>query len=84
MALSEKQVIDKIEVVGDYKHVQVRVATIIEKDGVEISRTFHRHVVSPGDDYSDESLDVQKICKAMHIKSVIDAYLAAQNADSVQ
>ena len=83
MALTEKQAVDKIEVVGDYKHVQVRVATIIEKDGEEISRTFHRHVLSPGDDYSGEPDDVQKICKAMHTKALVDAYRAAQNADSV-
>ena len=47
MALTEETVQDKIEIVGDFKHIQVRTATIIKKDGVEISRSFHRHVVSP-------------------------------------
>ena len=46
MALTETQVEDKIEVVGDHKHVQVRTATVIARDGTEISRSFHRHVLS--------------------------------------
>jgi len=45
MALTETQVEDKIEVVGDHKHVQVRTATVIARDGTEISRSFHRHVL---------------------------------------
>ena len=45
MALTEETVQDKIEVVGDYKAVQVRTATVIKRDGVEISRSFHRHVL---------------------------------------
>ena len=47
MALTEETVEDKIEVVGDYRAVQVRTATVIKKDGVEISRSFHRHVKLP-------------------------------------
>ena len=47
MALTERTVQDKIEIVGDYKHIQVRTATVIERDGVEISRSFSRHVVTP-------------------------------------
>lgn len=77
MALKEKQEIGKIEVVGTHKHVQVRVDTIIEKDGQEISRTFHRHVVAPGQDYSQEHEDVQKACDAFHTPDVIAAYQAA-------
>ena len=46
MALTETQVEDKIEVVGDHKHVQVRTATVIARDGTEISRSFHRHVLA--------------------------------------
>jgi hypothetical protein len=46
MALTEATLQDKIEIVGDYKHVQVRTATVISRDGVEISRAFSRHVVS--------------------------------------
>ena len=60
MALTEETVQDKIEIVGDFKHVQVRTATVIKRDGAEISRSFHRHVVSPGDDITSER-EVQAI-----------------------
>ena len=72
--LTEHTVQDKIEVVGDYKHVQVRTATIIKKDGVEISRSFSRHVVSPDADLSGESVEVQAVCSAVHTQAVKDAY----------
>ena len=81
MALTERSVEDKIEIVGDYKHIQVRTATIIERDGVEISRTFHRHVVAPDADISGESAEVQAICGAVwtqDVKDAWDAHLAAQ------
>ena len=81
MALTERTVEDKIEIVGDYKHIQVRTATVIERDGVEISRSFSRHVVAPGDDISGESAEVQAICNAVHtdeIKAAYAAHLAAQ------
>ena len=58
MALSESIEYDKIEVVGEYKHVQVRKATVIKKDGVELSRTFNRFVLDPGTlDESDNFVD---------------------------
>ena len=76
MALTERSAEDKIEIVGDFKHVQVRTATIIERDGVEISRTFHRHVVSPDADISGESAEVQAICNAVWTQEVKDAYAA--------
>ena len=66
MALTERTEQDKIEVVGTYKHVQVRTATIIERDGVEVSRSFHRHVVAPDADITGESTEVQAICTAVH------------------
>ena len=78
MALTERTEEDKIEIIGQYKNVQVRTATIIERDGVEISRTFHRHVVSPGDDTSSQSAEVQAICAAVHTSEIIAAYQAAQ------
>ena len=81
MALTEETVEDKIEIVGDYKHVQVRTATIIKRDGVEISRSFSRHVVAPTDDISGESAEVQAICAAVHtdaIKAAYAAHLASQ------
>ena len=82
MALTERTVEDKIEIVGDYKHIQVRTATIIERDGVEISRSFHRHVISPLDDVSGETAEVQAIAAAVHtdeVKAVYQAHLDAQN-----
>ena len=60
MALTETQVEDKIEVVGDHKHVQVRTATAIARDGTEISRSFHRHVLhcstKSGDTWGDTDI----------------------------
>ena len=76
MALTERSVEDKIEIVGDYKTIQVRTATIIERDGVEISRSFHRHALAPDADISGESAEVQAICNAMWTQEVKDAYAA--------
>ena len=74
MALTEETVQDKIEVVGDYKIIQVRTATIIKKDGVEISRAFHRHVVAPNADTSGESDDVKAIAAQVHTDAIKTAY----------
>jgi len=82
MALTEESFADKIEVTGDFSHVQVRVATVIKRGGEEISRSFHRYVVAPGDDYSAEEAKVQAICAAVHTQDVIDAYAAAQEAQA--
>ena len=79
MALTEETVQDKIEIVGDFKHVQVRTATVIERDSVEISRSFSRHVVAPdisSTDLANESTEVQAICNAVHTQAVKDAYAA--------
>ena len=76
MALTEESFADKIEIVNN--HVQVRTATVIKRDGEEISRSFHRHVVAPGDDYSAEEAKVQAVCAAVHTPEVIEAYKAAQ------
>ena len=76
MSLTEETVEDKIEAVGEFKHVQVRTATIIRRDGVEISSSYHRHVIGPGQDYSNESAEVQAICAAVHTQAVKDAYAA--------
>ncbi len=84
MALTEETVEDKIEIVGDYKHVQVRTATVIKRNGTEISRGFSRHVVAPDistDDLANESTEVQAICAAVHtsaVKTAYAAHLAAQ------
>ena len=83
MALTEESFADKVEIVGDFSHVQVRTATVIKRDGEEISRSFHRHVVAPGDDYSAEDAKVQAICAAVHTQDVIDAYAAHMEAQNV-
>jgi len=74
--LTEETVQDKIEIVGDFKHVQVRSAVVIKRDGVEISRSFSRYVVAPDADITGESAEVQAICNAVHTQAVKDAYAA--------
>ena len=74
MALTEETVQDKIEIVGDYKMIQVRTATVIKKDGVEISRSFHRHVVAPNSDTSGESDDVKALATQFHTDAIKTAY----------
>jgi len=94
MALTETQENDKIEVVNKW-NIQVRKATIIKKDGVELTRTFHRHVVQPGTlDASDnlvetnisgEDSDVQAICNAAwttQVKADYKAFLIANKSSS--
>ena len=76
MALTEETLQDKIEIVGDYKMVQVRTATVIKRDGTEISRSFHRHVVAPDADITGESTEVQAICTTVHTQAIKDAYAA--------
>ena len=74
MALTEETVQDKIEIVGDYKIIQVRTATVIKRDGVEISRSFNRHVVAPDADTSGESDDVKAIAAQVHTDAIKTAY----------
>ena len=82
MALSERTEQDKIEIVSQFKMIQVRTATVIERDGVEISRSFSRHVVSPLDDVSGESAEVQAIAAAVHTQDIKDAYQAHLDAQA--
>ena len=82
MSLEKKTVVDKIESI-ESGHVQVRTATRIYEDGVLVSQSFHRHVVSPGDDYSKEDSRVKAICAATHTAEVVAAYQAAQAAQGV-
>tara|TARA_B110000503_G_C7021468_1_gene359958 strand:+ start:562 stop:810 length:249 start_codon:yes stop_codon:yes gene_type:complete len=77
MALEKVTTEDKIEVVGDYRHVQVRTCTKVLEDGVELSSGYHRHVVNAGDDYSNESAEVRAICSVVHTPAVIEAYAAS-------
>ena len=92
MALTEETLEDKIEVVGEHKHVQVRTATVIKRDGEEISRSFHRHVLQPSTktdgswadtDISGESTEVQGICNAVWTDAVKTAYQTAMDAQEV-
>ena len=78
MALTETTKVDLIELV-ETNHIQVRTATIIEKDGTEIARTFHRHVKHPGDDITNEDPKVQAIANAIWTAEVIAEYLASQS-----
>ena len=83
MALTKVISEDKIEIVGIHKAIQIRTKTAVIEDGVELSSSFHRHVVTAGDDYSNESADVQAICELMHTDEVIAAYQAAQAANAI-
>ena len=83
MALTETTLDDKIEIVGEYKHVQVRTARIIYDDGTEISRSFSRHVVAPDADITGESTEVQAICAVVHTDAVKAAYAAHLEAQEV-
>ena len=74
MALTEETIQDKIEIVSEHKMIQIRTATVIKRDDVEISRAFSRHVVAPDADISGESTEVQAICNAVHTQAVKDAY----------
>jgi len=65
---------DKIEIVGEFKNVQVRTATVIKEDDVELSRSYHRHVVNCLDDISEQSAEVQAICNAVWTDELKAAY----------
>jgi hypothetical protein len=77
MALEKVITEDKIEIVGEFKAVQVRTCTKVMEDGVELSSGYHRHVITAGDDYSNESAEVQAICAAVHTDAVVAAYQAS-------
>jgi hypothetical protein len=80
MALEKEIKIDRIEVIEN-GIVQVRQATIITEDGNQISRTFHRWCIAPGEDYSTQEQQVQDICKVAHTPEVIAAYQAQLEAN---
>ena len=78
MALEKVISEDKIEIVGPYKAVQIRTCTQVLEDGVELSAGYHRHVITAGDDYSNESAEVQAICAAVHTAELVAAFQASQ------
>ena len=80
--LEKVVIVDRIEVIENGS-VQVRTKTAIMEDGKQISGTFHRHVICPGDDYAGEDSRVQAICKATHTAGVIAAYKAVIAAQGV-
>ena len=93
MALTEHIEEDKIEIVGPYKAVQVRTATVIKKDGVEINRSFHRHVLHPSTkasgswadtDISNESTEVKAICNAVWDDATKKAYQTFVDSNEVK
>jgi len=94
MAITKETIEDKIEIVGDYKAIQVRTATVIKEDSVELSRSFHRHTLQcvesqkndddswthTDTDVSSESTEVQAICNAVWTTDVKNAKKAANEA----
>ena len=81
--LTEQTVIDKIEIVGPYKHIQVRSARVIFDGDQEISRSFSRHVVGCNDDITGETAEVQAVCAAVHTPEVNSAYAAMVDAQEI-
>ena len=80
MALTESIEYDKIEVVGQYKSVQVRKATVIKKDGTELTRQFERYKLDPDSDITKEPTDIQSICNVVWTQEVKDAWKAYQES----
>jgi len=84
MALSETIEYDKIEVVGPYKAVQVRKATVITKDGTELTRTFERYVLHPDSDMTGQPNEVAAICNVVWTQEIKDTWKALQESRSQQ
>ena len=82
MALTKEVKVDKIEIVGDFKAVQCREATIVSEGGVELSRSFHRHVLTPDSDISGEPQETQDVCNAVWTDAVKEAWTAKQAEDT--
>ena len=82
MALSESIEYDKIEVVGQYKTVQVREATVIKKDDKELTRSFERYVLNPDADVSKEPAEVKAICDAAWTDEVKKSWKTFQESQS--
>ena len=78
MEITKATVDDKIEIVGDYKHLNIRTATIVSEDGTELSRSFHRRVITPDADVSGESAEIQGIAAAVWTDAVKSAWQTFQ------
>jgi len=82
MAITKETSIAKIEVVGEYKAVQIATDTVIKEDGVELSRSRHRKVVHPGDDISSEDAEVQAVCNAVWTDDVKASWLTFKESQN--
>ena len=83
MAITKTTEIGKIEVVDEYKHVQVRTDTVIKEDGTELSRKYHRHVLTPDLDISGEDAEVQAVANAVWTDSVKAAWKTFQDNNPI-
>ena len=83
MAIEKTIIDDKIEIVSDYKHLNIRTATIVAEDRTELSRSFHRRVITPDMDVSGESAEIQRIAEAVWTSEVKTAWAAHQAANVV-
>lgn len=85
MALEKTKINDKLEIVdaGSWKVLQIRTATIIKDDGEEVSRSFHRRVITPGDDWSSEDEEIKTICDMIMTTERINAYKEAQESSPI-
>lgn len=81
--LEKITVTDKIEVL-EYGAVQVRTATRIVEDGNILSTSYHRHVIQPGEDYSQEETKVQAICSVTHTPEVVTAFAASNHITALE
>lgn len=75
--LTEETYIDKFEIVGDFKFIQCRHATVIKRDGEEISRSYHRQVITPVDDTSGMPQECQDLAALLHTPEIVAAYQAS-------
>ena len=83
MAITKTTEIGKIEIVSEYKHVQVRTDTVIKEDGVELSRKYHRHVLTPDADITNEHADVKAICNTVWTDDVKAAWKTFQDNQTI-
>ncbi len=65
MAITKETLIGQMEIVGEFKSVQVRTDTVVKEDGLELSRSYHRHVLHPDADITNENSEVQGVCNAV-------------------
>jgi hypothetical protein len=76
MAFTERQE-HKLEIIPPFNIIQCRRADIVEKDGVEVGRTYHRHVRAPGEDVSEDCAELQAVAAALWTDEVVAAYQAS-------